>query len=274
MEPRAVRRWTAARGLAVARVGAVVAAVVATAALATPASAARPVRDPARPRAASPRADTSTGEPLLGEAVREYTTMTATRYQHHDVEDAEAGTYYYDCVGFVTYAMSQATPIADATIRDEYHIAPDRVPAPGVFVHLFATLDGSQAGWEPVGQVADLRPGDVVAWSYDSASSSNEPGHDRTSRGHAFVVASAPQPSGTDSYLVQVWDSTGTPHGPNDTRRTNPKNLPDTGGKPSGLGTGTVRIEAGADGAIATVRWSPSSGPVPAAHFGMGRPVS
>jgi len=87
-------------------------------------------------------------------------------------------------------------------------------------------------------------------------------------------VASAPQPSGTDSYLVQVWDSTGTPHGPNDTRRTNPKNLPDAVGKPSGLGMGTVRVDAGADGAIATVHWSPSSGPVPAAHLGMGRPVS
>jgi hypothetical protein len=254
--------------------GVVAAGVVAAATLVAPAGANGAVGTTTRHGTGGTRAVTSTAGPLLGEAVHEYTTMTATRYQHHDVENAAAGTYFYDCVGFVSYALSQAAPTADATIRREYNIGPNRVPAPGRFVSLFGTLDGSQPGWEPVATVADLRPGDVVAWSYVSATSSNEPGHDHASRGHAFVVASVPQASGTDSYLVQVWDSTGTPHGPNDTRRTNPKNLPDAGGKPSGLGTGAVRIDASPDGSLATVHWSPSSGPVPAAHFGMGRPVS
>jgi hypothetical protein len=267
-------RGTVRRGPWVATVGALVASAVAAATLASPAEASGAAGIMTRHGAGGTRAATSTVGPLLGEAVREYTTMTATRYQHRNVENAAAGTYFYDCVGFVTYALSQAAPTADATIRRAYNIAPNRVPAPGRFVSLFGTLDGSQPGWEPVATVASLRPGDVVAWSYDTATSSNEPGHDHASRGHAFVVASVPQPSGTDSYLVQVWDSTGTPHGPNDTRRTNPKNLPDAGGKPSGLGTGTVRLDASPDGSLATVHWSPTSGPVPAAHFGMGRPVS
>jgi hypothetical protein len=171
--------------------------------------------------------------------------------------------------------LSQAAPVADATIRRDSSIRPDRVPAPGRYVALFTALVTSrQAGWEPVTDVADLQPGDVVAWSYDNAASSNEPGHDHAARGHAFVVAGVPQPSGNASYLVQVWDSTGTPHGPNDTRRTNPKNLPDGGGKPSGLGSGTVRLDAGPDGSLTAVHWTPTSGPVPAAHYGMGRPVS
>jgi len=261
------------RRLAVGRVSAVVLAVGATLAVAAPARAAPLTRLPHPAGIAAPDAAAAVG-PLLGEAVREYTTMTATRYQHHNVENTAAGTYYYDCVGFVTYALSQAAPVADATIRGKYSIRPDRVPAPGVYVRLFTTLDGSQTGWEPVTRVADLQPGDVVAWSYDNAASSNEPGHDHSARGHAFVVASVPQPSGSGSFLVQVWDSTGTPHGPNDTRRTNPKNLPDAGGKPSGLGSGTVRLDAGPDGSLAAVHWTPTSGPVPAAHYGMGRPVS
>jgi hypothetical protein len=212
--------------------------------------------------------------PLLGEAVHEYSTMTATRYQHRNREDAAAGTYFYDCVGFVTYALAQAAPTARTTIIDTYKIAPGRVPSPKKYVQLFGTLNGSQPGWSPVRSVADLQPGDVVAWAYDDATSSNEPGHDHAASGHAFVVGGAPQASGSRSYLVTVWDSTGTPHGPNDTRRTNPKNLPGPSGKPSGLGTGTVRIDAAADGSIATVHWSPDSGPVPAAHFAMGRPTS
>jgi len=259
------------RRLVVGRVSAVVVVVAAALAVAAPALAAPRASRPVG--IAAPDATSAVG-PLLGEAVREYTTMTATRYQHRNVENAEAGTYFYDCVGFVTYALSQAAPVADATIRHDYAIRADRVPAPGVYVRLFAALDGSQAGWEPVTRVADLQPGDVVAWSYDNAVSSNEPGHDHSARGHAFVVAGLAQPSGSDSYLVQVWDSTGTPHGPNDTRRTNPKNLPDAGGKPSGLGSGTVRLDAGPDGSLTTVHWTPTSGPVPAAHYGMGRPVS
>ena len=201
--------------------------------------------------------------------------MTATRYQHHDVENAEAGTYYYDCVGFVAYTMSQATPLADTTIRDEYHIAPNHVPAPrGVRAPVRdARRHPDRLGArQPRRRPAPGRRRGVVLQPPRRARTSQAATH--TSRGHAFVVASMPQPSGTDSYLVQVWDSTGTPHGPNDTRRTNPKNLPDAVGKPSGLGIGTVRVDAGADGTIATVHWSPSSGPVPAAHFGMGRPVS
>ena len=261
------------RRLAVGRLSAVVVAVGATLAVAWPAGAA-PLTHTSHPAGSAVPDATSAVGPLLGEAVREYTTMTATRYQHHNVENADAGTYFYDCVGFVTYALSQAAPVADATIRRDYSIRSDRVPAPGVYVRLFTTLDGNQAGWESVTRVADLQPGDVVAWSYDNATSSNEPGHDHSARGHAFVVAGVPQPSGSNSYLVQVWDSTGTPHGPNDTRRTNPKNLPDAGGKPSGLGSGTVRLDAGPDGSLTTVHWTPTSGPVPAAHYGMGRPVS
>jgi hypothetical protein len=217
---------------------------------------------------------TPPASPVLTEAAHEFMTMTATRYQHRNLENATAGTYFYDCVGFVTYALGQAAPTARTTIMSTFSVRAGRVPSPGLYVRLFNQLNGTQAGWAPVHRIADLLPGDVVAWSYDSASSSNESGSDHTSRGHAFIVAAAPQPDGTNSYLVQVWDSTATPHGPNDSRRTNPKNQPGPNGKPSGLGTGTVRLDANADGALGTVHWSPTSGTVPAAHFAMGRPTA
>lgn len=212
--------------------------------------------------------------PVLSEAQHEFTTLTATRYQHHNVEDAAAGTYFYDCVGFVTYALGQAAPVARSTIMTKFSIRPGRVPSPGLYVKLFDQLDGSQAGWSAVHRVADLLPGDIVSWSYDNVASSNEPGHDHAARGHAFVVAAAPQADGANSFLVQVFDSTATPHGPNDSRRTNPKNLPGPNGKPSGLGTGTVRLDADAAGALVNVHWTPTSGTVSAAHFAMGAPTS
>ena len=200
--------------------------------------------------------------------------MAATRYQHRNRENLEAGTYFYDCVGFVTYALGRAAPVARSTIMSTFSIRAGLVPSPELYVRLFDELNGGQAGWTAVHDVADLRPGDVVAWSYDSTTSSNEPGHDHAAHGHAFIVASPPQPDGPRSYLVQVWDSTATPHGPNDTRRTNPKNLPGPDGRPSGLGTGTVRLDANTDGTLGTVHWSPTGGSVPAAHFGMGRPTA
>jgi hypothetical protein len=252
-----------------------VSALLAAAALAVPANASsEPPPRLTSPSTVRPAQLAAPVSAVLTEAEHEFSTMTATRYQHHNVENAVPGTYFYDCVGFVTYALDQAAPAAHSTIMTRFSVRPGRVPSPGLFVQLFGQLNGTQAGWAPVHRVADLLLGDVVAWSYDNAASSNEPGHDHMSRGHAFIVAAAPQPDGTNSYLVQVWDSTATPHGPNDTRRTNPKNLPGPNGKPSGLGTGTVRLDANADGALANVHWSPTSGTVPDAHLAMGRPTA
>jgi hypothetical protein len=195
----------------------------------------------------------------------EYDTMTATRYQAALRVDVAKGTYFYDCVGFVTYALGQAAPQARTTIITKYKIAPHRIPSPARYVALFGVLDGTQPGWQPVHRVVDLQPGDVVAWTY---------AHPRGSNGHALVVGSAPQAIGADRYLVTVWDSTATPHGPDDTRLTNPRNLPGGNGKPSGLGRGQIVLDAAADGSVARVHWTPTGAAVGTATYGMGRPDS
>ncbi len=190
--------------------------------------------------------------------------MRATRYQHHNVENTRRRTYFYDCVGFVTYALQQSRPTAHSTLMTRLAIRRGYVPSPALYVRFFDQLDGTQPGWSAIARVSDLQPGDVVAWAYDNPSHSN---------GHAFVVGSAPTPDGTDSWLVTVWDSTASPHGRDDTRRTNPKNLPGPNGKPSGLGRGVVRLDADGTGRLTAVHWSSTSGPVAAARYGMGRPT-
>jgi hypothetical protein len=202
---------------------------------------------------------------LLAEATHEYNTMTATRYQAALRVDLSKGTYFYDCVGFVTYALGQAAPQARTTIMTKFNIAPNRIPSPARYVTLFGQLDGTQPGWQPVHQVVDLQPGDVVAWTYTNP-------HGAT--GHAFVVGSVPKAVGTGQYEITVWDSTATPHGSHDTRLTNPRNLPGGNGKPSGLGSGQVVLDTGAGGSLTRVHWSPTGSAVGSADYGMGRPTS
>src|SRR5450631_381597 len=125
---------------------------------------------------------------LLGEATHEYDTMTATRYQAALRVDLSKGTYFYDCVGFVTYALGQVAPQARTTIMTKFNIAPNRIPSPARYVDLFGQLDGTQPGWQPVHRVVDLQPGDVVAWTYTNPHGAN---------GHAFVVGSVPKAVGT-----------------------------------------------------------------------------
>src|SRR5579859_6658529 len=71
-------------------------------------------------QASTPGQGSPSTAPMLAEAQHELNTMTATRYQHHNVEDAAAGTYFYDCVGFVTYALGQAAPTARSTIMTKF----------------------------------------------------------------------------------------------------------------------------------------------------------
>lgn len=209
---------------------------------------------------------------MLGEAQREYMTMVATRYQHHNQESEVGHAYFYDCVGFVSYAMARAAPTAWATTRNELKIQPGFVPSPAKYVSLFDKLDTGTtlAGWAPVSSVAAVQPGDLVAWSYNRSSAA-KPG---SASGHAVVVAGTPTRTGPDAYSVPVYDATATPHGPDDTRHTNLANEPGPHGRPSGLGLGTIGLLETPDGHIAAVQWSAGGPAVRSAHYGMARPVS
>lgn len=213
-------------------------------------------------RGADPAAS---GGPLFHEAAYQFRTMTTTLYQHGTQVDRASGSYRYDCVGFVSYALKQAAPKAREAAFKACGIAKGRIPSPPKYRAFLAGLaEMPQPGWTAVVKAADLRPGDVVAWEKKSA----------TSTGHAVVIGSAPAPGPDGTWLVKVFDSTASPHGddsrPNDGRA----GVLASTGRRSGLGHGMMAFAADpASGALIGYRWSPKSktAMVPIAA---GRPTS
>lgn len=194
-------------------------------------------------------------------------SMKQTRYQHKFYEDVAAGTYFFDCVGWTTYLLSHAAPRATASLRSGTGVTNRHlVPTPLKYEQFLLSLSSKPAaGWAAVQRAADVTAGDILAWQPEA----NNPGR----VGHA-VVAIGPatkQPDG--SYALAVVDSTATPHGPDDTRRTDPRNLPITpGGRPSGLGIGTIGITVDSAGAATGIIWSLGTTAV-SKRIGLGRPT-
>lgn len=205
------------------------------------------------------------GGPLFREAEREFKSMKSTRYQHKTEVDLAAGSYRYDCVGFVSYALKQATPQARESAFKALEIKPGYIPTPGKYVTFFTSLaDKPQVGWQAVAKVSDLRPGDVVAWKRETA----------TSNGHAVVIAGVPVEGPSGTWVVKVYDSTAAPHA-EDSRTTDERaEVKTEGGKRSGLGHGIMAFTADpATGALTGYRWSPKA-KVETCPIAAGRPIS
>ena len=103
-------------------------------------------------------------------------------------------------------------------------------------------------GFAQVTRVDDLQPGDIVAVNYG-------PGHKPT--GHVMMIDRAParhRPTspvepGLMQYEVAVIDSSHSGHGALDTRFAGGRHT-------TGVGRGTLRLYANADGAVAGYSWS------------------
>jgi hypothetical protein len=206
----------------------------------------------------------STG-PLFHEATNQFKAMTTTLYQHQTRVDRTTGSYRYDCVGFVSYALKQVAPQARESAFKALGIKPGRIPSPPQYRAFFASLaDNPQPGWRAVTKVSDLRPGDVVVWEFKT----------KTTTGHAVVIGSVPVAGPDGAWVVEVYDSTASPHGedsrPNDQRAE----VPATNGKRSGLGRGLMAFTADpATGALTGYRWSPKS-KTETVPIAAGRPTS
>ncbi len=186
--------------------------------------------------------------PLFQEATNEFGTMKTTVYQYQTQVDREAGSYRYDCVGFVSYALKRVAPQAWATTVKATGIAKGRIPSPPHYQAFFASLAGKpQPGWEAVTKASELRPGDVVAWEQKT----------KSAVGHAVVIGSTPVPEPDGSWLVQVYDSTSSPHS-DDSRPHDPRaQVLVSSGRPSGLGHGVMVFMADpVSGALTGLRWS------------------
>ena len=203
--------------------------------------------------------------PLFHEATNEFGTMKTTVYQHQTRVDRATGSYRYDCVGFVSYALKQATPQAWATIVKATGLAKGRIPSPPRYRAFFASLaEKPQAGWEAVTKASELRPGDVVAWEHKTERSS----------GHAVIIGGPPVPGPDGSWLVQVYDSTSSPHGEDSRPKDQRAEVLAATGRRSGLGHGVlVLLTDPAGGALTGLRWGPKAKPI-TVPIAAGRPSS
>lgn len=202
--------------------------------------------------------------PLYDEAVREFKSMKTTLYQHKTEVDRAAGSYRYDCVRFISYAMREAAPVAWESLLREMQIGKGRIPSPPSYQKFFARLmEKPQTGWEAVRRAADLRPGDVVSWDYKTERAS----------GHAVIIAGIPKQRADGSWEVKVYDATSTPHA-EDSRPTDERaQVFETTGRRSGLGHGVMAFAVDpASGALTGYRWTPK-GKIIVCPIGAGRPL-
>ena len=175
---------------------------------------------------------------LVSEGERELGAVKTTLYQHKTDVDEKAGRFFYDCSGFLSYAINRVAPEAYSEIpvsrsREKRPLASD-------FYHLFARLKSMPSKrWMPVSYVIDLKPGDIIAWLRPE-------NHNSTNTGHVMLVLKTPilNPALPNELLIQVIDSSHSGHS-QDSRAK---------GK-SGLGSGTIGILVNSEGAPVKYRW-------------------
>jgi hypothetical protein len=167
---------------------------------------------------------------LLAEARRELTEMKRTRYQHKTEVNPEKGEYFYDCSGFVDYALTRSVPAAFEALPHDNSKA--RPLAEDYVHHLHRVAAGKNGGpWQTV-RTPDLLPGDVIAWLATEDSTTND-------TGHVVIVLEPParNPARSNEWLVKVADSTRSPHA-DDSRA----------GGGDGLGTGIIGLDVDSSG--------------------------
>ena len=203
--------------------------------------------------------------PLFHEATKQFKEMKTTLYQHHTEVDLATGTYRYDCVGFISYALKQAAPQARESAFNALEIQPGRIPSPSKYRAFFASLaEKPQTGWQAVTKVSELRPGDVVVWEKKT----------KTATGHAVVIGGVPVKSPEGTWVVMVYDSTAFPHGEDSRPDDQRAQVLDSNGNHCGLGHGMMAFTADPlTGVLTGYCWSPKSKPntVP---ISAGRPTS
>jgi hypothetical protein len=203
-------------------------------------------------------------EPLYREATNEFATMTSTLYSHHTQIDRNSGSYQYDCVGFVSHALKQAAPQAWATVAKVTGIAKGRIPNPAEYRAFFASLaEKPQTGWRAVTKASELRPGDVVAWELETENAT----------GHAVIIGGTPVRAADGSWVVEVYDSTSSPHTDDSRPEDKRCQVLSSTGRHSGLGHGVMVFVADpVSGAITGVRWSEKAKAI-TLPIAAGRPV-
>ena len=201
------------------------------------------------PNVVGPMSTTSTDKSFVT-VKNVFVTMKKTVYSHHYVENTQTGYYAWDCVGMADWVLQRSAPGAWNAMHTKLNIRKGYVPNPtSWYSYLKGTLPPS---WKKVTTVAGITPGTYILFPANTATKFV---------GHAVIAAGVPMKMSDGTYALRVFDSTGAPHGPKDSRKTDPRTgavPPNTTG--SGLGNGTMRILPGPGGTLAGMRWSVNAG--------------
>lgn len=155
---------------------------------------------------------------LLQRVMRE---QRSARYQHRLYVRERRGVYHWDCSGMVSWVIRRAAPHAGRAIGG------DRTSARGIYRLINRAPYGrTRGGWEQIGSIDQVRPGDVFAWRTPPGSPSRHTGHT------GFALERPRSVSGLrHAYAIRIADSVVGPH-QDDTR---PRN-----GTTGGLGSGVM----------------------------------
>lgn len=149
-----------------------------------------------------------------------------------------------DCSGFLLALFERA----QYRVQPQMSYVPSRRlrtrPAAEDFVYSIE----NEKGYRHIKTVKDMRPGDLLAHAMLKAEDRQEVG----TTGHIFLINSLPKPirarnpivEGTEQFEVSIIDSNEEYVGPDDTRLADPAN------RITGLGRGTIRLYADADGVL------------------------
>jgi hypothetical protein len=174
----------------------------------------------------------------LVEAVRELlANVRETSYQHHSQVDASEGIYRLDCSEFVSLILERIAP----KHYQELPIEPGHPqPRARMYFRFFDRLKlEPRTGWRPITKLADVTPGDIVAWEKISTGG-------RGDSGHVMIVAESPRRDQDGTFRVRVYDSSEIPHA-EDSRATGS----------SGVGSGSVLFRVNENGAPIAFQFNP-----------------
>ena len=158
-------------------------------------------------------------------------------YTHRLEIDPANHRYGLDCSGFVSLVLERQAPDA-LTAIPKIAGKTRRLAADFHDAFAAAATTAQPGAWQRIVRLADLQPGDLIAWDHPDHAAGED-------TGHIVFVAAAPLAEPHACWRIRVLDCTSTPHG-NDHRTAG------TGG----IGQGTMWFTAGADGAPASLHWA------------------
>jgi hypothetical protein len=193
--------------------------------------------------------------PVMRRLGRVAETLTESEYTYGLAVNEKSGVYRFDCSGMAQWVLRRSAPIAAITMA---HGLPQR-PLARDFQRRVARAptDRDRGGWRRIERVADLVPGDVVAWVRPPEIQSPNTGH------VAFVLLPPVLAPGYDNaYLVRIADSSRLLHD-DDTRVGR-----------SGFGFGTILLVADPEtGAPTAYGWVALKWRAFETQIALGRPM-